>query len=89
MFYVDSGQDLVEGGRAAGEAYEAAYRDNAYHAPDDEYDPNWNWAGTMQDLQLFYRLGRMLAETDDWPEWYPKDEFRRIRDESCAPAGGC
>src|SRR5690606_39032576 len=50
MFYVDSGQDLVEGGRAAGQAYETAYRDNAYHGPDDEYDPNWNWAGTMQDL---------------------------------------
>ena len=61
MFYVDSGQDLIEGGRAAGEAWEAAYRENAYHGPDDEYDPNWNWAGTLQDLQLFYRLGRMLG----------------------------
>ena len=89
MFYVDSGQDLVAGGRAAGEAWEAAYRENAYHGPDDEYDPNWNWAGTLQDLSLFYRLGRMLAETGDWPNWYPQDEFRRIRDESCAPAGGC
>jgi Zn-dependent M28 family amino/carboxypeptidase len=89
MFYVDSGQDLVDGGRAAGQAWEAAYRDNAYHGPDDEYDPDWDWSGTLQDVQLFYRLGRMLAETDDWPEWYPDDEFRRIRDESCAPAGGC
>ena len=89
MFYVDSGQDLVEGGRAAGEAYEAAYRDRAYHLPDDEYDPAWNWAGTLEDLQLFYRLGRMLAEARDWPNWYPQDEFRRTRDESCAAAGGC
>jgi len=89
MFYIDSGQDLVAGGRAAGEAAEAAYRENAYHGPDDEYDPAWNWAGTLQDLALFYRLGRMLAETTDWPEWYAQDEFRRIRDESCAPAGGC
>ena len=82
-------EDLVAGGRAAGQAWETAYRDNAYHGPDDEYDPNWSWAGTMQDLQLFYRLGRMLAETSDWPNWYEADEFRRIRDESCAPAGGC
>jgi hypothetical protein len=89
MFYIDSGQDLVAGGRAAGEAWEAAYRENAYHGPNDEYDPNWNWAGTLQDLSLFYRLGRMLAESEDWPKWYPQDEFRRIRDESCAPAGGC
>ena len=89
MFYVDSGQDLIEGGRAAGQAWETAYRDNAYHQPDDEYDPNWNWAGAMQDLRLFYRLGRMMAESSDWPNWYANDEFRRIRDESCAPAGGC
>jgi Zn-dependent M28 family amino/carboxypeptidase len=89
MFYVDSGQDLVSGGRTAGAAWEAAYRERAYHLPDDEYDPAWNWAGTMQDLELFYRLGRILAETEAWPNWYPEDEFRRVRDESCAPAGGC
>lgn len=89
MFYVDGGQDLVDGGRAAGEAYELAYRDRAYHQPDDEYDPTWNWSGTMQDVYLFYRLGRMLAEAEDWPNWYPNDEFRRVRDESCAAEGGC
>jgi Zn-dependent M28 family amino/carboxypeptidase len=89
MFYVDSGQDLIDGGREAGEAWERAYRENAYHGPDDEYDPDWNWSGAMQDLELFYRLGRMLAESGDWPNWYPDDEFRRIRDASCAPAGGC
>lgn len=89
MFYVDSGQDLLEGGRAAGKAWENAYRDKAYHLPDDEYDPNWNWAGVMQDLQLFYRLGRTLADSRAWPNWYPNDEFRRTRDASCAGEGGC
>ena len=90
MFYIDGGQDLVDGGRAAGEAYAAAYTENAYHGPDDEYDPEWDWTGVMEDLQLFYRLGRMLAQTEDWPNWNPDDEFRRTRDESCAAAtGGC
>ena len=49
----------------------------------------WDWRGVEADLELFYLLGRDLAETEDWPNWYPDDEFRRIRDESCAPAGGC
>jgi Zn-dependent M28 family amino/carboxypeptidase len=89
MFYIKGGQNLVDGGVAAGQAWDAAYREREYHLPDDEYDPNWNWSGVMQDLQLFYRLGRMLGETADWPNWYPQDEFRRIRDDSCAPAGGC
>ncbi len=84
MFYIDGGSDLVDGGRAAGEAYAAAYTEKAYHGPDDEFDPDWNWSGVMQDLQLFYRLGRMMAETDDWPNWYPNDEFRRTRDRDCA-----
>jgi Zn-dependent M28 family amino/carboxypeptidase len=89
MFNVEGGSDLVAGGRAAGAAAEARYRDNAYHGPDDEYDPTWDWSGVVQDLQLYYRLGRMLAETGDWPNWLPDDEFRRIRDESCAAPGGC
>ena len=57
--------------------------------PDDEYDPGWNWAGVVEDLGLYYRLGRMLGESRTWPNWYPQDEFRRIRDESCAGEGGC
>ena len=65
------------------------YNSRRYHLPDDEYDPSWNWAGVVEDLSLFYRLGRTLADTAAWPNWYPQDEFRRIRDESCAPAGGC
>jgi Zn-dependent M28 family amino/carboxypeptidase len=89
MFYIDSGLDLIEGGRAAGQAWEMAYRETGYHLPGDEYDPNWNWAGVMDDVQLFYRLGRMLADGSDWPNWYPADEFRHIRDASCAPEGAC
>jgi Zn-dependent M28 family amino/carboxypeptidase len=89
MFYIDSGLDLIDGGRAAGQAWETAYRDTGYHLPGDEYDPNWNWAGVMDDVQLFYRLGRMLADSADWPNWYPTDEFRHIRDASCAEGGGC
>lgn len=89
MFYIDGGQDLIEGGRAAGEAWEAAYRDRAYHQPDDEFDPAWRWDGALADLALYYRLGRALGETDAWPNWYPNDEFRRVRDESCAAEGGC
>ena len=90
MFYVDGGEDLVDGGRAAGGAYQENYTLHAYHGPDDEYDPKWDWSGTQRDVALYYRLGRMLAESTSWPNWTKGDEFRRIRDESCkAGAGGC
>ena len=82
--------DLVDGGTARGEALEAEYRASAYHAPDDEYDENWDWSGLMQDLDLYYRLARALGNTTDWPEWYEGDEFRAVRQASCAStAEGC
>lgn len=87
MLYVDGGEDLVEGGRAAGEKAAGDYRANRYHGPKDEYDPNWNWAGVMQDLRLFYRIGRNLAQSTSWPNWMPGDEFRATRDKDCARAG--
>jgi len=89
MIYVEGGEDLVDGGTAAGSAYQARYTAHAYHGPNDEYDPNWDWSGVEQDLQLYYLLGRMLADSASWPNWLPGDEFRHIRDESCKPAGGC
>jgi hypothetical protein len=38
----------------------------------------------LQDGELFYRLGRSLAMSADWPNWHPTDEFRSIRDKSLA-----
>ncbi|WP_375291882.1 M28 family metallopeptidase [Qipengyuania sp.] len=90
MLYIDGGEDLVKGGRAAGEAIAGDYTENRYHGPNDEYDPNWDWSGVMADLQLYYRIGRSLAETSAWPNWVPGDEFRAIRDKDCAASpSGC
>ena len=90
MLYVKPGDDLVAGGTAAGKAWYERYNSQNYHAPSDEYDPNWNWSGAMQDLALYYRIGRLLGESTDWPNWYAGDEFRATRDRSCAAAaGGC
>ncbi len=89
MLYVDGGEDLVEGGVEAGAAIAKDYRDNRYHGPKDEFDENWDWSGVMADLQLFYRIGRMLANSTSWPNWVEGDEFKGIRDESCAAEGGC
>lgn len=90
MYYVKSGQDLVKGGREAGQAAFDAYYAGPYHSPSDEYDESWDWSGIMKDLDLFYRLGRTLAQSEEWPNWNADDEFRRIRDESCAASDkGC
>ncbi|MGQ0661062.1 M28 family peptidase [Sphingosinicella sp.] len=80
MIYAKLGDDLVNGGRTAGRAWAQTYRANRYHGPDDEYDENWDWSGAMRELRIFYRIGRELAESNEWPNWNQGDEFRAIRD---------
>jgi Zn-dependent M28 family amino/carboxypeptidase len=87
MLYARGGQDLVEGGTAAGAAAEADYRRVRYHQPGDEYDPNWNWDGAIRDLQIYWTIGRELAMSAAWPNWREGDEFRAVRDRSRAVAG--
>ncbi|MFS0772477.1 M28 family peptidase [Sphingomonas sp. 1P08PE] len=83
MLSGESGEDLVAGGKEAGAKATEDYVANRYHKPADNYDPNWNWGGAVQDLQVYYGLGRQLADdTSLWPNWYPTAEFRAIRDRS-------
>jgi len=84
MIYFGSGQDLLEGGEAAGVAAREEYITNRYHKPQDEYRADWNWAGAIEDLALNYEIGRELATGNAWPNWYPSAEFRAIRDKSRA-----
>jgi Zn-dependent M28 family amino/carboxypeptidase len=84
MVYFEGGDDLVKGGREAGAAAAKDYEENRYHSPADEYNESWDWSGVMADLKLYYRIGRMLAMTDVWPNWIEGDEFRAIRDTSRA-----
>ncbi len=84
MLYFDAGDDLIAGGKAAGKAAAEDYEAHRYHGPKDEYDPNWNWSGVVQDVGIYYAVGRALAESDAWPNWVAGDEFRAIRDKSRA-----
>lgn len=84
MFNVGRGSDWVPGGKAAADAAGGAYNSTDYHQASDEYNGKWDWSGIVQEGELYYRLGRMLATTTDWPNWHPTDEFRAIRDQSRA-----
>ena len=80
-----SGQNLVVGGAAAGARAAEDYVAHRYHKPADQYDPRWNWAGAVEDLGIYYGLGRKLADTPGlWPNWYSTAEFRAVRDRSRA-----
>ena len=82
-----SGEDLIVGGTAAGHAAREDYVAHRYHKPADEYDAKWDWSGAVEDLTIYYGLGRKLADdTSLWPNWYKTAEFRGIRDRDRAGA---
>jgi Zn-dependent M28 family amino/carboxypeptidase len=79
-----SGEDLVDGGVAAGEAAAAEYTADRYHQPADEWEASWTFTGMARDLQLLYTVGSNLANSDRWPNWDKASEFRATRDASAA-----
>jgi Zn-dependent M28 family amino/carboxypeptidase len=80
----ESGNDLVDGGIAAGEATAKEYVTNHYHQPSDEWQASWTFAGMVHDLPVLYKVGRDLADSDQWPNWSSDSEFRPIRDATAA-----
>jgi len=82
MLYADAGLDKLEGGTAAGQDFADAYTAERYHKPADEYDASWDMSGIEQEVQTLFALGRDIATSRDWPEWYEGNEFKAIRDAS-------
>ncbi len=83
--YVDGGEDLLEGGKAAGDAASRDYNEHRYHAPGDEYDAaTWKLDGTVEDLTALYTIGDELANSEQWPNWYEGNPFKAKRDEALA-----
>lgn len=81
---IAGGNDLVEGGREAGDQWVADYVGNCYHQTCDAWDPDWNLAGAVQDIQLFQLLIEDLGNSRRWPEWKVGSEFKALRDTSSA-----
>ncbi len=78
------GQDLINGGVAAGRAASEAYTRDRYHQPADAFDPSWDLTGFAQDLAIVYDLGRDLGNSREWPEWKAGSEFKAARDKTAS-----
>ena len=71
----------VEANNAKRQAYRARY-----HQANDEYDPSWDLSGMVEDISALFTVGRDIADSGDWPEWYDGNEFKAIREASLAEA---
>ena len=79
-----TGADLVIGGEAAAKALRDEYLMHHYHQPTDEFDPNWDMTGPLEDLRALYTAGDTLANSEAWPNWRADSEFRAARDKVMA-----
>ena len=77
VLYARTGLDLVDGGEEAGRAAYADYTANHYHKTSDNYDPDWDFRGIIQDIQAFHAVGKKLADESTFPQWKAGADFHR------------
>ncbi|WAC60987.1 M28 family peptidase [Brevundimonas sp. SL130] len=75
-----SGRDFVEGGMEAGTPYYEAQMGRYYHKLTDEWRADYDFTAALQNMDLLYRLGLTVADSETWPAWKPTAEFNAIRD---------
>ena len=80
VLYARGGFDKLDGGKTAGRAAYDDFTSNRYHKPADNYDPNWDLSGVIEDVQALYTVGKRLADESTFPQWDKDSEFRAARE---------
>jgi Zn-dependent M28 family amino/carboxypeptidase len=77
--YLSGGQDYIGRERGWGQKQGASWINTHYHQPSDEYNPNWDLSGCIQDLNLLFEVALRLANKEQMPSWLAGDEFEPVR----------
>ena len=84
--YAKGGTDHLDKGRDYGLSVLDDYTAQRYHKPSDQYDPEWDLRGIVQDLNALYQVGKTLSLERSWPNYREGNAFKAIRDKSRAAA---
>jgi Zn-dependent M28 family amino/carboxypeptidase len=84
--YLDTGTDFIGKPAGWGKQQHEEYEAKRYHQPSDEIEDSWNFDGMVEDAQLGFLTGLIIANTDELPQWVPGDEFEGARKEALAKA---
>ncbi|MCH2181135.1 MAG: M28 family peptidase [Mariniblastus sp.] len=55
------------------------WTENIYHQTSDEYSPDWDLSGAVQDARLMFYAGMQAANQANFPAWTKGDEFEAAR----------
>jgi Zn-dependent M28 family amino/carboxypeptidase len=84
--YAVSGIDNAARGMNYGRAQRADFMAHTYHQLTDQYSPDWEVRGGLDDLSLYYGVGARVAHARRFPRWSPNSEFRASRSRPSAAA---
>ena len=76
-FSIGGGKDYIkdpEGAKEKAKAY-----GKRYHQVSDEFDPNWDFSGMVQQAQFTLNLGRAVADAPKMPAWKAGDPLGKVR----------
>lgn len=82
--YLKHGTDYIDRTPEWGRQVVENFTTHHYHQPSDEFDPNWNLAGMIDDARIGFWTGLAVANADEMPSWNQGDEFEAVRLEALA-----
>lgn len=71
------GDDFVGRPKGWGREQFNIYNTAHYHQPSDEFDPNWNYQGMIQETEIAMAIGMRIANDPAMPRFNPTDEFAK------------
>lgn len=77
--YFGSGNDYVGRPKGWGERQREVFEAKHYHQPSDELNAGWDFSGALQDVALYGKLLRRIADAPKAPKWVKGDEFEEPR----------
>ena len=63
------------------------YTREDYHKPSDKVRSDWDFSGAVEDMQLYFTVGYIVANDPTLPAWKPGTEFKAKREAALRAAG--
>ncbi|HTQ79481.1 MAG TPA: M28 family metallopeptidase [Thermoanaerobaculia bacterium] len=82
--YLNPGTDYLGHDKEWGKAQDEDYETHRYHQPSDQFDPKWNYDGMIEDAQVGFYAGYLVAQETRLPTWNKGDEFEAARKKALA-----
>jgi Zn-dependent M28 family amino/carboxypeptidase len=76
VLYAQGGFDNAARGPSWGHEQSDDYVAHRFAQTGDQYSPDWDVRGALDDLRLYYEVGYRVAHGRHFPRWYAGSEFR-------------